>query len=246
MVEGPSSVARSPTARPRRLHPGALRLMHWINAAAIITMIGSGCKIYHDEVIFGWLHFPNWITIGGDPDISLRLHGNAGYSGALQWHFLAMWILALNGAAYIVYGIVTGRFRRKLYPIRPSEVVGDIGDALHLRLSHADITRYNAVQKLLYVGIIAVVMVQIMSGLAIWKPVQFASLAALFYDFQGARLAHFVGMSAIVLFLCVHVTLALIVPRTLIGMITGGPLEKPRDRVVAPDSPPLMAEQTGA
>ena len=102
---------------PRRLHPLALRIMHWVNALAMVIMIGSGWKIYNDEVLFGWLHFPEWITIGGEAQ------------GALQWHFFAMWILMLNGLCYLGYGIVTGRFRRKLYPIRPREVALDTSSA---------------------------------------------------------------------------------------------------------------------
>lgn len=196
---------------PRRLHPLPLRIMHWINALAMIIMIGSGWKIYNDEVLFGWLHFPEWITIGGGPE------------GALQWHFAAMWLLMVNGLFYLGYGIATGRFRRKLFPIRPRELIANIRDALRFRLGHDDITRYNAVQKLLYAGIIVVIVVQVLSGLAVWKPVQLSELAALFYDFQGARLAHFLGMAAIVVFLIIHVALALIVPKTIGAMITGGP-----------------------
>ena len=132
----------APDRRPRRLHPLALRIMHWINALAMILMIGSGWEIYNDEVIFGWLHFPHWMTIGG------------GAEGALQWHFAAMWLLMLNGLCYLAYGLATGRFRRKLLPIWPSELIADIRDALRFRLAHDDITHYNAVQKLLYAGVI--------------------------------------------------------------------------------------------
>jgi thiosulfate reductase cytochrome b subunit len=194
-----------------RLHPLPLRIMHWTNAVAMIIMIGSGWKIYNDEVLFGRLHFPDWITIGGEQQ------------GALQWHFLGMWILVLNGLAYVTYGLVSGRFRRMLFPIRLKQLVADINDALHFHLQHDDLTVYNAVQRLLYAGIIAVAIIQILSGLAIWKPVQFSELTALFYDFQGARLVHFLAMAAIVGFLVVHVTLALLVPRTIVNMLTGGP-----------------------
>lgn len=200
----------------RPLHPIALRVMHWVNAFAIIVMIGSGWKIYNDEVLFGWLHFPDWMTIGGEAQ------------GALQWHFLAMWILMLNGLSYLAYGILTGRFKRKLFPIRFREFLGNVRDALKFRLSHDDITHYNAVQKLLYAGIIVVIAIQVISGFAIWKPMQLSELTELFSifhasSFQGARLAHFLGMSAIVLFLLIHVALALLVPRTLGAMLTGGP-----------------------
>jgi thiosulfate reductase cytochrome b subunit len=224
-VPAPKPVPKPlPEPLPQRpLHPLGLRIMHWTNAVAIIIMIGSGIKIYGDSPIFEWLSFPNAITIGGDPDIAFRLHGNFGQSGALQWHFLGMWIVGLNGLAYLIYGILTGRLRRMLLPIRPREVIATIRDALRLHLSHDDLTVYNGVQKLLYAGIILIAIVEVLAGLAIWKPIQFSTLAALFYSFQGARLVHFLGMAAIVAFLIVHVALALMVPRTLLNMITGGP-----------------------
>ncbi len=218
MTTGLSSAGR------KLLHPLPVRIMHWINALAMILMIGSGWKIYNDEVLFGWLHFPEWITVGGEAQ------------GALQWHFFAMWVLMANGLVYIAYGLITGRFRRKLFPIRPREVLAEIGEALRFRLSHQDITRYNAVQRLLYAGIILVIVVQVLSGWAVWKPVQLSELSALFFGFQGSRLVHFIGMAAIVGFIVVHVALALIVPKTIGAMITGGP------RVDAtPNGPPGAA-----
>jgi thiosulfate reductase cytochrome b subunit len=204
-------VLQAPPQRLRRMHPLAVRIMHWINAVAMIIMIGSGWKIYNDEVLFGWLHFPDTITIGGEAQ------------GALQWHFLGMWIFTINFLCYLAYGLATGRFWRKLLPLWPSQVIADTRAALRFKLSHDDITKYNAIQRILYIGIILVMIVQIISGLAIWKPVQFQELTALFYDFQGARLAHFIGMALIVLFFIVHVALALLVPRTLAAMLTGGP-----------------------
>jgi thiosulfate reductase cytochrome b subunit len=207
------------STKRQRLHPLPVRIMHWINALAIIIMIGSGWKIYNDEVLFGWLHFPEWVTIGVEAQ------------GALQWHFFAMWLLMLNGLVYLMYGAVTGRFRRKLLPISPRLVMSDLRAALRLSLAHDDITHYNAVQKLLYAGIIVVIVIQVVSGWVIWKPIQLSELTRLFYDFQGARLVHFIGMAAIVGFVLVHVALALLVPRTLFAMITGGPdVREDRDR----------------
>jgi thiosulfate reductase cytochrome b subunit len=194
-----------------RLHPLGLRIMHWVNALAMIVMIDSGWEIYNDEVIFGWLHFPHWMTIGG------------GAEGALQWHFAAMWLLMLNGLCYLSYGLATGRFRRKLLPVWPGEVIATVRDALRFKLGHDDITHYNAVQKLLYIGIIAVIVVQVLSGFAVWKPVQLSELAALFGSFQGSRIVHFIGMVLICGFLLIHVALALLVPKTIGAMITGGP-----------------------
>jgi thiosulfate reductase cytochrome b subunit len=205
------AIPAPPPSRARRLHPLPVRVMHWVNAASMIIMIGSGWKIYNDEVLFGWLHFPEAITIGGEAQ------------GALQWHFLGMWIFTLNLLCYVIYGLVTGRFWRKLLPVWPGQIIADTRAALRFKLSHDDITKYNAVQRALYIGIILVLIVQVISGLAIWKPVQFQELTALFYDFQGARLAHFICMALIVGFLVVHVALALFVPKTIGAMITGGP-----------------------
>jgi thiosulfate reductase cytochrome b subunit len=196
--------------KAQRLHPLPLRIMHWINAVAIFIMIGSGWKIYNDDVIFGLLHFPDSIVIG-----KWAQYG-------LQWHFFGMWIFVLNGLVYLSYGIATGRFRRKLFPISPREFLATVADALRFKLGHDDLTHYNAVQKVLYLGVMLVGVTIVISGLALWKPVQFSELANLFGDFQTIRLVHFLCMSAIVAFIVVHVTLALLVPKSLVAMFTGG------------------------
>jgi len=200
--------------------------MHWTNAVAMLIMIDSGGKIDNDEVIFGWLHFPDAITFG-----PWAQHG-------LQWHFFGMWMLFVNGLAYVTYGVVTGRFRRMLLPIRRADLVANVRDALRLRLAHDDPTQYNAVQRLLYIGVLLAGVLVVLSGLAIWKPVQFSELLALFYDFQTARLVHFLCMAAIVGFVVVHVTLALLVPHTLVAMVTGGPEV---DAAPAPKAEPATA-----
>ena len=191
--------------------------MHWLNAVAIVVLIMSGLGIYNDEVIFGWLFFPHWMTIGGWA------------AEHLLWHFAAMWLLVVNGLIYLAYGFLTGRFRRQLLPISVTEAVGDVRNALRLHFAHEDLTIYNSVQKLLYIGVMLAAIVQVFSGLAIWKPVQFSWLTNLFGGFQGARLAHFLGMAAIAGFLVVHVALAVLVPRTLWAMLTGGPRIARRD-----------------
>ncbi len=216
-------------ASPPRLHPLPLRIMHWINAIAIFIMIGSGWKIYNDDVIFGFLHFPDWLVIG-----KWAQYG-------LQWHFFGMWIFVLNGLAYLTYGIVTYRFRRKLFPISPRELFVTIGDALRFRLRHDDLIHYNAVQKVLYLGVILVGILIVISGLALWKPIQFSALADLFGSFQTIRLVHFLCMSAIVAFILVHVTLALLVPQSLVAMVTGGPAVDDGKRHAAPAAPEIEA-----
>jgi thiosulfate reductase cytochrome b subunit len=129
----------------------------------------------------------------------------------------------LNGLIYLVYGFATGRFRQKLLPIRPAEVVQTVIDTLHFKIAHEDINVYNAVQKLLYIVVILAGISQVVTGFAIWKPVQFSGLVSLLGGFQTARVLHFAGMAVIVGFLAVHVALAFLVPATLWAMVTGGP-----------------------
>jgi thiosulfate reductase cytochrome b subunit len=204
-----------------KVHSRFVRVTHWINAIAIIIMIGSGWRIYNNVPIFSWLVFPEWATLGGDPEITYKLNKDVGFSNALLWHFAAMWLFFINGLVALGFGILSGRLQSKWLPVTIGELVHDIRDALTFHLAHDDITIYNAVQKLLYIGVILAAILMLISGLAIWKPVQFQALTWLFYDFQGARLAHFLGMSAIALFLLVHVALALLVPKTIVAMTRG-------------------------
>ena len=199
-------VTAAPTARV--IHPLWVRITHWINAIAMLVMIGSGWEIYNASPLFPFV-FPRSITLGG------------WLAGALQWHFAAMWVLAINGLVYLTLGIATGRFRRKLFPIRPADFIGDALAALRGKLSHNDLSVYNAVQKTLYLGVILAGVVIVLSGLSIWKPVQFQELTALFGGYDAARYVHFVCMAAIVAFLVVHVLLALLVPKSLRAMVTG-------------------------
>jgi thiosulfate reductase cytochrome b subunit len=195
-------------ARSAVIHPRWVRVTHWINAVAMVIMIGSGWQIYNASPLFPF-EFPTTITIGG------------WLAGALLWHFAAMWLLVVNGIVYVTIGIVSGRFRRKLFPIRPSEVVADLKAALTFKLSHEDLSVYNAVQRLLYLGVLLAGVVIVLSGLAIWKPVQLQELTAMFGGYEAARYVHFFAMTAIVGFLVVHVLLAIVVPKSLRAMIIG-------------------------
>ena len=205
-----------------RLNPLILRVCHWLNAVAIFIMVGSGWRIYNSEPIVPSLipYFNHRYTLGGDFELSFQLHGEPGLAGALLWHFAGMWLLVINFLVYIVYGVVSGRFRRKLLPLRPAEIWRDAVAAMTFRLPHA-VGVYNAVQRLLYVGVLALIALTILSGLAIWKPVQFQELTWLLGGFQSARVIHFLGMAGIVLFVAVHLALVALVPRTLPPMITG-------------------------
>jgi thiosulfate reductase cytochrome b subunit len=190
------------------IHPLWVRLTHWINAVAMAVMIGSGWEIYNASPLFPFA-FPPATTLGG------------WLAGALLWHFAAMWVLAVNGLIYVVLGIATGRFRRMLVPIRAREVLADAKAALAGKLSYDDLSIYNAVQKLLYLGVILVGVVLVLSGLAVWKPVQLQELAALFGGYTAARYVHFFAMSAIVAFLVIHVIMSFLLPKSLRAMIIG-------------------------
>ncbi len=201
------------------LHPLIVRITHWVNALAIIVMIGSGWRIYDQEPLFGF-SFPIWMTLGGRPEISQHWHNEEGLAGALQWHFAAMWLLFASLTVYLVYGLVSGHFRRSLLPIRPRAVMRDLVAALHGRLAH-NVGERNAVQKAMYIGVIGVIVLAVLSGLSIWKPVQFQELTSLFGGYDVARYVHFFCMAAIVLFVAVHLLLTLLVPEVLPPMITG-------------------------
>jgi thiosulfate reductase cytochrome b subunit len=195
-------------ATAKVIQPAWVRIVHWINAVAMILMIMSGWQIYNASPLFGFT-FSSSITLGG------------WLGGALLWHFAAMWLLVVNGLVYLTLGFATGRFRKKLLPITPAGVITDAKAALSGKLSHDDLSKYNYVQKLLYAGIIVVGVLIVLSGLAIWKPVQLQYLTALFGGYDIARYVHFFCMAAIVAFLIVHVVLAVLVPKSLRAMIIG-------------------------
>lgn len=191
-----------------RVHPLLVRITHWINALAILIMVLSGWRIYNADPLFGF-RFPSEWTLGG------------WLAGALQWHFAAMWLLVINGLLYVAYGILSGHFRKKLLPLNPGAALRDVAQALRGKLAHDDLRVYNAAQRAAYLGAIAIAAVLILSGLAIWKPVQFYALGMLMGDYEGARVVHFFAMGALVLFVIVHIVMVALVPRTLPSMITG-------------------------
>ena len=197
-----------PPPAARLIHPLWVRITHWINALAIFIMVGSGWQIYNASPLFAF-EFSTKFTLG------------EWLAGALQWHFAGMWLLVVNGLVYATLGLATGRFRRKFLPLRPSDVVSDASAALRLKLSYKDLSVYNAVQKLCYLGVIIAGVIVVLSGLALWKPVQMQELTAAFGGYEAARYVHFFAMASIVGFLVLHIFMALIIPRSLRAMITG-------------------------
>ena len=189
------------------VHPLAVRITHWINVLAMLIMIFSGWRIYNASPLFNF-KFPVDLTLGG------------WLGGALQWHFAAMWVLALNGLAYLLYGFFGGHFTANFLPLTPRAVIDEFKNALRGRISH-ELGVYNAVQRAAYVGVICVVVALVLSGLVVWKPVQFQEFGTLIGGFEGARIVHFLAMSLVVFFILVHVAMVALVPRTFLPMLTG-------------------------
>jgi thiosulfate reductase cytochrome b subunit len=164
------------------VHPLVVRITHWVNVVAVLIMLTSGWQIYNASPVFEAFSFPYALTLGG------------WLAGALQWHFAAMWLFAINGLVYVLYGIASGHFRRKLLPISP---------------------------RAPYLVLIGALIVLVLSGLVIWKPVQLYWLGILMGDYEGARVLHFFAMAAVVLIVIVHVLMVVLVPRTFPTMFTG-------------------------
>jgi thiosulfate reductase cytochrome b subunit len=208
MTIGSADLALAPAPPSRAVHPVWVRITHWINAVALFVMIASGWRVYNASPLFRF-EFPPEVSLGD------------GLADALLWHFAAMWLFVVNGLVYVTLGFATGRFRHKLLPVRPAEVVRDIGAALTGKLSHDDLSVYNAVQRLLYIGVILAGILAVVSGISIWKPVQVQEVTAVFGGYDAARYVHFFAMAAIAAFLVIHITLAILVPRSLRAMILG-------------------------
>ncbi|WP_418921697.1 cytochrome b/b6 domain-containing protein [Delftia tsuruhatensis] len=192
----------------QRIHPLWLRLTHWLNALAVAILVASGWRIYNAAPFFDF-SFPGPITLGG------------WLGGALQWHFAAMWLLVFNGLVYLLLNIASGRWARKFFPVSVQGVRQDLLAALKGRLSHADPARYNHVQKLAYLFVVLDLVVIVLSGLVLWKSVQFPLLRELLGGYESARRVHFFGMSALVAFVVVHLAMVALVPRTFLTMIHG-------------------------
>ncbi|WP_442781979.1 cytochrome b/b6 domain-containing protein [Collimonas fungivorans] len=208
-----TNIAQLPEAivnqiKPPVVHPIWLRVTHWLNALAVIIMILSGWRIYNASPIFPF-RIPSEWTLGG------------WLGGALQWHFAAMWLLFFNGLVYLLLNTGSGRLWKKFLPLRPTEVVQDFVKALRGKLQHDALDHYNAVQKLAYVSVILDLILLVVSGLAIWKSVQFPLLRELMGGFDNARIVHFCAMAFLVAFIVVHIIMVALVPRTLLAMLRG-------------------------
>jgi thiosulfate reductase cytochrome b subunit len=182
-----------------------IRIMHWVGAAAILCMIFSGISIYNASPSLPFI-FPSWMMLGG------------WLAAGIAWHISAMWVLFIDGIAYLTYGFASGHFRSDIGVPRPAEVARDMAKALRGRLGHRA-GHYNAVQRALYAGVLVAICGSVATGLSIWKPVQFFWLSGLLGGYPVARGIHLACMLSIAAFILVHVVLVAIYPRTLVAML---------------------------
>ncbi|TCL03097.1 thiosulfate reductase cytochrome b subunit [Sodalis ligni] len=203
-----------PTAVKIPMHRLPVRITHWLNVLIMCGMFMSGWGIYNASPIFPFT-FPAALTLGG------------WLGGSIAWHLAVMWALAANGLLYLSWGLASGHFRRDFLPVTPASLWRDLRAALMFRLIHRP-GEYNAVQKAFYLFVLLCGLVLVLSGLSIWKPVQLSWLVAVFGGFDRARYVHFFAMSAIGVFVVVHLAMVLMVPSTFLPMITGYLRRKPR------------------
>lgn len=196
------------TEATRTIHPAWLRATHWLNALAVVILAMSGWRVYNAAPFFDFT-IAKQITLGG------------WLGGAIQWHFAAMWLLAANGLVYLACNVASRRLVRKFFPLSPRAIVADLVAALRGKLSHDDLAHYNAVQRAAYLFVIVDALVMVLSGLVLWKSVQFPILRELMGGYEAARRVHFFAMAALVAFVAVHLAMVALVPRTLLAMIRG-------------------------
>lgn len=190
------------------IHPLWLRLTHWLNALAVLIMVGSGWQIYNASPLFDF-RFDRAITLGG------------WLAGGIQWHFSGMWLLAGNGLLYLLINVISGRLWRKFLPLTPRAFFADLNTALHGHLAHVDPRRYNAVQRAAYLAVMLDLVLLVLSGLVLWKSVQFPFLRELLGGYETARYVHFYAMAFLVVFVAIHLVMVALVPRSLVAMLRG-------------------------
>jgi thiosulfate reductase cytochrome b subunit len=196
-----------PIPRSSPGQPAWLRATHWINAACLLLMLASGWRVYNAAPLYPF-RFPQSVTLGG------------WLGGALQWHFAVMWLLVINGIAYLAANAFSGRFRRGVRNLRWPALLADLSLACRGRLAH-DQGVYNAIQLFAYVSAVAALMLLVVSGLVLWKSVQFPLLRELLGGYEPARRVHFLAMAFVCVFLVGHVTMAALFPQTILRMLRG-------------------------
>jgi thiosulfate reductase cytochrome b subunit len=208
----------------RRMQPLAIRLNHWLNALFIVVMAGSGLEIFAAYpslgprgALYRWYPWqgvapPGWLRIGG------------WLAGARHWHFAIAWFLVLNGALYLAYFFERAEWRRRLFlPARDARnALLMFGYYLRVRSTPPPADFYNGLQRFAYTSVVVVIIVQVLSGLAVYKPVQLHWLLRLFGGYDSARVVHLLGLAFVAMFAAAHIVLVLLHPRELLAIITGG------------------------
>ena len=189
------------------VHAAWLRLVHWLNAIAVIALASSGWAIYNAAPLYD-VEMPAWAALGGH------------LTEALRWHFAFMWLLAATSAVLIAVRVTAGAGGPRLLPVSAAGVVAVVSQVVRLRLVHRD-GEYNPVQRLMYVGLYLLLLLAVASGLALWKPVQLGVLTDLMGGYESARRVHFWTMVGICVFVTVHLLMVVLTPRTLLSMLLG-------------------------
>lgn len=188
-------------------HPRPIRWMHWMNVVLLSGMIWSGLLIY-------WAHDVYQIRIGDRvlfrffPEWFYRIFGlSSRLAEGMAWHFTLMWGFALNGLAYVAYTFFSGEWRH-LVPNRKSfrEAWMVVLHDLHLSSVEPPRRKFNGAQQFAYTGVILMGAGSLLTGLAIYKPVQFAWVTTVLGGYKWARLEHFALTIGYVLFFLMHIT----------------------------------------
>jgi thiosulfate reductase cytochrome b subunit len=205
----------------RRAQPWPIRVTHWANAVLLAILAGSGLQILVAFPSLGPMGEPyGWYPLHGvAPPAALRIGG--WLAGARHWHFAFAWPFVLNAAIYAVYLLASGAWRERLF-WPPRDARNAVETVLHdLRLRRAapaPVGLYNGMQRLAYTGVLLVAPLLVLSGLAMYKPVQLPRLTALLGGYDAARAIHLLVLAALALFTAVHVAQVLLHPRTLVDM----------------------------
>ena len=220
-------MSRPPPKPPKppavRRHHWIVRLTHWASALLLVGMVTSGLQIYGAYARFGERGAAAYLNPfeGNTFPRAVRLGG--WLAGGINWHFGLMWPLVALGLLYLCYLVWSGEWRGLLF--RPRDVPGALEMTkyyLRLRKDHPPQGKHNPLQKLAYTSIVLVGVLAVLTGLAIYKPLQFAWLTTLFGGFQATRYWHFWTVWIFVAFTLVHVALVFLVdPPSLRAMITG-------------------------
>jgi Ni/Fe-hydrogenase b-type cytochrome subunit len=205
-------------------HHWIVRVTHWVNAIALTLMVGSGLRIFNAYPAFArkgeqfccypFEHkaIPDALTFGG------------WLGGARHWHFALMWVLVVNGLVYLTFIYLHGEWR-DLVPRRGDarDVLAMIKFYLFVTKKHPRQGKHNAMQKATYFFLPILAILQVLTGLAIWKPVQLGWLTALFGGYVWARYWHFMTMVALIAISFIHIFMVFAVdPYSLQSIITGG------------------------